>query len=65
MAEGIVHDTESKMEEFKDQLPADEVKYQPSKGLSTPNCATANQTSTFVLRPLAVRQAEGGDCKGP
>lgn len=26
MAEGIVHDTESKMEEFKDQLPADEVK---------------------------------------
>lgn len=25
MAEGIVHDTESKMEEFKDQLPADEV----------------------------------------
>lgn len=30
MAEGIVHDTESKMEEFKDQLPADEVKSQPS-----------------------------------
>lgn len=27
MAEGIVHDTESKMEEFKDQLPADEVKH--------------------------------------
>lgn len=27
MAEGIVHDTESKMEEFKDQLPADEVNY--------------------------------------
>lgn len=26
MAEGIIHDTESKMEEFKDQLPADEVK---------------------------------------
>ncbi len=26
MAEGIVHDTESKMEEFKDQLPADEVR---------------------------------------
>lgn len=24
-AEGIVHDTEAKMEEFKDQLPADEV----------------------------------------
>ena len=24
-AENIVHDTESKMEEFKDQLPADEV----------------------------------------
>lgn len=24
MAEGIIHDTESKMEEFKDQLPADE-----------------------------------------
>ncbi|XP_017330210.1 stress-70 protein, mitochondrial [Ictalurus punctatus] len=26
MAEGIVHDTESKMEEFKDQLPAEECK---------------------------------------
>ncbi|KAK1343343.1 hypothetical protein QTO34_016122 [Cnephaeus nilssonii] len=25
MAEGIIHDTESKMEEFKDQLPADEM----------------------------------------
>lgn len=24
LAEGIIHDTESKMEEFKDQLPADE-----------------------------------------
>lgn len=30
MAEGIVHDTESKMEEFKDQLPADEVESQLS-----------------------------------
>lgn len=27
MAEGIVHDTESKMEEFKDQLPTEEVKH--------------------------------------
>jgi molecular chaperone DnaK len=27
MAEGIIHDTETKMEEFKDQLPADEVSY--------------------------------------
>jgi len=26
-AEGIIHDTESKMEEFKDQLPADEVTF--------------------------------------
>lgn len=26
-AEGIIHDTESKMEEFKDQLPAEEVRY--------------------------------------
>lgn len=24
-AEGIIHDTETKMEEYKDQLPADEV----------------------------------------
>ena len=24
-AEGIIHDTESKMDEYKDQLPADEV----------------------------------------
>lgn len=29
MAEGIVHDTETKMEEFKDQLPADEVNIEP------------------------------------
>lgn len=29
MAEGIVHDTETKMEEFKDQLPADEVNLEP------------------------------------
>lgn len=28
MAEGIIHDTETKMEEFKDQLPADEVQLQ-------------------------------------
>lgn len=27
-AEGIVHDTESKMEEFKEQLPKDEVRFQ-------------------------------------
>lgn len=26
-AEGIIHDTESKMEEFKSQLPEDEVKF--------------------------------------
>lgn len=25
-AEGIIHDTETKMEEFKDQLPTDEVR---------------------------------------
>ena len=25
-AEGIIHDTESKMEEFKDQLPKEEVR---------------------------------------
>ena len=25
-AEGIIHDTETKMEEFKDQLPSDEVR---------------------------------------
>lgn len=24
-AEGIIHDTETKMDEFKDQLPSDEV----------------------------------------
>lgn len=26
-AESMIHDTETKMEEFKDQLPSDEVKY--------------------------------------
>lgn len=30
-AEGIIHDTESKMEEFKDQLPKDEVRIQKIK----------------------------------
>lgn len=27
-AEGIIHDTETKMEEFKDQLPSDEVRHE-------------------------------------
>lgn len=31
-AEGIVHDTESKMEEFKDQLPKEEVSRVPVIG---------------------------------
>jgi len=26
VAEGIVHDTESKLEEYKDQLPSDDVR---------------------------------------
>lgn len=38
MAEGIVHDTESKMEEFKDQLPADEVKSRLSLCTVIPRC---------------------------
>lgn len=37
-AEGIVHDTESKMEEFKDQLPADEA------------CRTFYYINTLVLK---------------
>lgn len=36
-----------------------------AEGPSKLNCLTANQTSSALLRPLAVRQAEGGDCKGP
>lgn len=31
-AESIIHDVESKMEEFKDQLPKDEVSKQKLKG---------------------------------
>ena len=27
-AEGIIHDTETKMEEFKEQLPSDEVRHE-------------------------------------
>lgn len=30
-AEGIVHDTEAKMEEFKDQLPQEEVRFVVNK----------------------------------
>jgi len=26
MAEGVIHDTESKMDEFKDQIPAEDVR---------------------------------------
>ena len=29
-AEGIIHDTETKMEEFKEQLPSDEVRHETS-----------------------------------
>lgn len=36
-----------------------------AEGLATLNRVTANQTSSSLLRPLAVHQAEGGDCKGP
>lgn len=45
MAEGIVHDTESKMEEFKDQLPADEVEVQPLISL----CAALKHKSDLSL----------------
>ena len=35
-AEGIIHDTETKMEEFKDQLPSDEVKLASQWSLCLP-----------------------------
>lgn len=35
-AEGIIHDTETKMEEFKDQLPSDEVKLASQLSLCLP-----------------------------
>ena len=31
-ADSIIHDTESKMEEFKDQLPQEEVRFWNRKG---------------------------------
>lgn len=44
MAEGIIHDTETKMEEFKDQLPADEV-----------NCfQTTEEIGEFITTVLCI-----------
>ncbi|KAK5897583.1 hypothetical protein CesoFtcFv8_010633 [Champsocephalus esox] len=48
MAEGIVHDTESKMEEFKDQLPADE-------------CTKLKEEITKVRDLLANKDSETGE----
>merc|ERR1719427_997172 len=48
MAEGIVHDTESKMEEFKDQLPADE-------------CNKLKEEITKVRDLLANKDSETGE----
>ncbi|XP_061901319.1 stress-70 protein, mitochondrial [Entelurus aequoreus] len=48
MAEGIVHDTESKMEEFKEQLPADE-------------CAKLKEEITKVRDLLANKDSETGE----
>uniref|UniRef100_A0A3Q1F587 Heat shock protein 9 n=1 Tax=Acanthochromis polyacanthus TaxID=80966 RepID=A0A3Q1F587_9TELE len=48
MAEGIVHDTESKMEEFKDQLPADE-------------CTKLKEEISKVRELLANKDSETGE----
>ncbi|XP_049420329.1 stress-70 protein, mitochondrial-like [Epinephelus fuscoguttatus] len=48
MAEGIVHDTESKMEEFKDQLPADE-------------CTKLKEEISKVRDLLTNKESETGD----
>ncbi|XP_012734058.2 stress-70 protein, mitochondrial [Fundulus heteroclitus] len=48
MAEGVVHDTESKMEEFKDQLPADE-------------CTKLKEEITKVRDLLANKDSETGE----
>ncbi|KAK7921789.1 hypothetical protein WMY93_008691 [Mugilogobius chulae] len=48
MAEGIIHDTESKMEEFKDQLPADE-------------CAKLKEEITKVRDLLTNKDSETGE----
>ncbi|MEQ2263968.1 Stress-70 protein, mitochondrial [Xenotaenia resolanae] len=48
MAEGIIHDTESKMEEFKDQLPADE-------------CNKLKEEITKVRDILANKDSETGE----
>uniref|UniRef100_A0A8C6V6B2 Stress-70 protein, mitochondrial n=1 Tax=Neogobius melanostomus TaxID=47308 RepID=A0A8C6V6B2_9GOBI len=48
MAEGIIHDTESKMEEFKDQLPADE-------------CAKLKEEISKVQNLLANKDTETGE----
>ncbi len=45
-AESMIHDVETKMEEFKDQLPADEV-------LNSPTCLTEGWfTISLVPRPF-------------
>jgi len=47
-AEGIIHDVESKMEEFKDQLPSDE-------------CEKMKEKITNVRNKLANKDSESGD----
>ena len=49
MAEGIIHDTETKMEEFKDQLPADEVSPLLNSSISLGCIVTNVSDSHFSL----------------
>ena len=46
-AEGIIHDTETKMDEFKDQLPADEVGFRLA--LTCSHCFDFLSTDEIVL----------------
>ena len=48
-AEGIIHDTETKMEEYKDQLPADEVSYTHIFVAPIGNLTTIVNTETPIL----------------
>ncbi|KAG7241977.1 hypothetical protein INR49_024733 [Caranx melampygus] len=59
-AEGIIHDTESKMEEFKDQLPADEVEYEGGREVSA-DCTKLKEEISKVRNLLANKDSETGE----
>ena len=50
-AESIVHDTESKMDEFKEQLPSEEVRHGTQRAV-TETCAHCNDATASLAVPV-------------